>query len=502
MKLNPIFIFLFSLLLTVFHPVLAQENPELSDLEIMNAVETEYLNHSQVPANDIDVLATEGIVTLRGRVNNILAKEHATNVAEVVKGVRAVVNLLELDPPKNSVADTIEQDIKYALLRDPATESYEISVSAEADGLVVLGGVVDSWQERLLAETVAKGVAGVTAINNKIKINFKNNRTDEEIRTEAEQRLRWDIRVDHSLIDVKVNDGKVELRGLVGSAAEKRLARWDASVGGVKSVDTSELEVDWTLHNEKIRANEYVIYSDKEIREALQDALLYDPRVNLFEITPEVSNGYITLKGVVDNLKAKQSAEQDAHNTVGVNGVTNLIKVRPIKNISDAAISKNIRTTLASDVLVNSYEIIIGVASGTVHLYGTVDSNFEKARVEDIAYRSRGVQHVRNHIDVNFSEASYYDPYLYPQWPYYGYPWHMAPSRVYSMTDVEILRKIKKELWWSPFVDADQIEVFVEDGVATLLGVVNSWSDYNAAGNNALEGGAWRVINKIKVREK
>jgi osmotically-inducible protein OsmY len=44
-------------------------------------------------------------------------------------------------------------------------------------------------------------------------------------------------------------------------------------------------------------------------------------------------------------------------------------------------------------------------------------------------------------------------------------------------------------LWWSPFVDSDDVNVTVDDGVVTLTGAVDSWSEYNAAANNAYEGG-------------
>jgi osmotically-inducible protein OsmY len=139
------------------------------------------------------------------------------------------------------------------LFNDPVTESYEVSVEADEDGKVQLTGMVDSWQEKNLTESVVKGVRGVTAIENAIEIEFASRRLDTEIRPEIERRLQWDVLVDHGLIDVAVDAGVVTLSGIVGSAAEKRRARNDAWVGGVKSVDVSGLTIERWARDEDLR---------------------------------------------------------------------------------------------------------------------------------------------------------------------------------------------------------------------------------------------------------
>jgi osmotically-inducible protein OsmY len=49
-------------------------------------------------------------------------------------------------------------------------------------------------------------------------------------------------------------------------------------------------------------------------------------------------------------------------------------------------------------------------------------------------------------------------------------------------------------------VDADDVKVRVNDGVATLKGRMDSWSEYNAALNNAYEGGAVSVKDEMTVK--
>lgn len=67
-------------------------------------------------------------------------------------------------------------------------------------------------------------------------------------------------------------------------------------------------------------------------------------------------------------------------------------------------------------------------------------------------------------------------------------------------TDLEIERDIERQLWWSPFVDADQVTVDVEDGVAHLAGTVDTHAERDAASENAFEGGAVFVDNDLLVR--
>jgi hypothetical protein len=55
-------------------------------------------------------------------------------------------------------------------------------------------------------------------------------------------------------------------------------------------------------------------------------------------------------------------------------------------------------------------------------------------------------------------------------------------------------------LRWSPFIDAGDVEVTVEAGIATLTGTVDSISEYDVARENAFEGSAIGVINKIGIR--
>ena len=139
---------------------------KITDNGIENSIDNEYLTDSAIPFNDIDVVSQDGIVTLEGIVDNILAKERATAIARTVKGVRSVVNLVEVNPMPGITANQLKADVESALITDLATESYEIVVNATNGGVVTLSGEVESWQEMILSGKVVRTVSGVTEVRN------------------------------------------------------------------------------------------------------------------------------------------------------------------------------------------------------------------------------------------------------------------------------------------------------------------------------------------------
>jgi osmotically-inducible protein OsmY len=367
-----------------------------------------------------------------------------------------------------------------------------------SDGVVSLSGTVDSHQERELVKTVAKGVRGVTGIEDHLTVAYASERPDYELKREIEKALRWSVRVDDHLINVAVNDGKVSLSGTVGSAAEKSIAKADAWVAGVKSVDTSKLSVERWARDDELRGDKYVFKSEDEVRDAIKDALVYDPRVSSFNVDVDVFGSTATLRGTVDNLKARRAAEQDARNTVGVSYVTNRLKVRPDSQPTDTEIAEDIRSLFLRDPYVERFEVTVSVINGVAYLYGTVDSSFEKTRADDLASRVNGVVDVYNHLSVDDDHTYLYDWYVDDHYIDRDELLNYARRSPYK-TDSQLEADIDSELWWSPYVDSDEVNVDVEDGVATLTGTVDSWSERRAASQNAYQGGATLVDNDLVV---
>ena len=467
---------------------------EITDNNITAAVEAELLFNTTTPSNMINVMTDEGIVTLSGSVGNILAKDRAAKVARSIKGVKGVVNLIEVDAPERT-DNALKQDVHDALLFDPATDSYEVEVEVN-EGVVMLTGTVDSWQEKQLCSFVARGVEGVTDVVNQVTIDTDAERDDYEIMQEVKEVIDNDIRVDNALIEVAVDNGRVTLSGTVGSETEKFQAISDAWVNGVRSVNAENLEVESWARDDRMRKDKYVAKSDSEVKDAILKAFYYDPRVKSFNPGVEVNNGVVTLSGSVDNLKAKRSAEEDARNVVGVFAVENNISVDPGILPSDKEIKNNVRSAMIRDPYVENFEVNIGVENGIVTLKGTVDTFYEKIQAEDVASRVRGVVTVDNDINV-------LDDYDYSYYNYYGWntsypPYYFDFDRSYK-TDVELKEDINNQLWWSPYVNQDEVTVVVENGRAILTGTVDTEREKLFAEINAIEAGAMVVDNNLSV---
>jgi len=496
--LNGIILATFGLLTLLLGATIAGSQ-ELPDRAISDEVFDELVLDQAIQAERIAVETDNGIVTLTGRVSNILAKDRATTIAETVKGVRAVVNEIDVDPAVERSDEELEDDVAAVLAANPATDTYELVVSADR-GVVRLSGPVSSRQEKQLASKVAKSVRGVTEIRNDVVIDYAADRPDEAIKEEIEQVLRWDVLVDDALIAVEVDGGEVSLIGTVGSAAEKTQAFADAWVAGVESVDTSGLEVKKWARDEDLRAGKFEPKTDQAVREAVETALLYDPRVLSTEIEVEASEGVVTLRGTVESVQARRAAAADARNTVGVLSVENRLKVSAGEDdIADGTIAQDVRAALGRHPYVERYEIDVDVIDGTVYLSGSVDSYFERAQADDAASKVTGVVTIDNNIVVeDVYEPLVYDPYA-DDFRVYDYDWYDYQPGYTFAEDEDIEAAIKDELWWSPFVDSDEVTVEVENGVATLTGSVDTWSERSAARENAYEGGATWVVNDLNV---
>ena len=474
------------------------EDP-FTDAEITEAIEREFQISRGIPAPEILVATNEGIVTLSGSVDNILAKDRAQRIASMIRGVRAVVNEINVEPVPLSDAEILD-NINAALANDPVTEVWEIKPVVN-NGVVTLGGRVDSWQEKQLASRIVKGVAGVKQIDNQISIDYKTNRSASEIEEDIQSALRWDARVDSRLINVEVDGSQAVLSGVVGSAFEKSLAITDAYVIGVTSVDADNLEVEPWAEEERMRTEIVPEYDDAAIRAAVRDALLYDPRVAAFNLNVAVDEGAVTLSGTVDNLKAKRAAAQDARNTTGVWRVESNINVEPETEITDNEIVDNVTARLQRDPYVNRQEIGVAAEEGTVKLSGSVDSYFEKWQAGDVAATADGVTSVINDLEVNYdlpaNETSFYDWDPITE----DYDYNYDDSMFSDRSDEAIATAIDAQLLWSPFVDEGEVRVSVDDGVARLNGTVDSWYEHAQATEEAYEGGAVTVINDLEVEE-
>jgi osmotically-inducible protein OsmY len=453
----------------------------LPDDEIAMGIDAQLLLDDAVTAHSVDVTVDQGIVTLTGTVDNLLAAGRAARIAASVRDVRAVVNRIATVTAERSTEE-IREDILHVLVFDPAVDAGEVEIDVDGSR-VVLRGTVDSWQEKRLASLAVKKVPGIETLENQLTVAKTPRRDDEDIAAEIEARLVWDVWVEASAVDVSVNSGRVRLEGTVASLAEKQRAAENAWVRGVRAVDAEALKVDWLSHRRYRRANPSQTYDDQDVARAVKQAFRLDPRVPADAIEVHVRKGVATLRGRVEVLAAAQAAADDAANTVGVHMVRNFIKTRPASGPTyrpvadiDSELERQVRFALLLEPQIRQDLVSVTVSNGLALLKGQVLSAYARERATTVASGIRGIMAVVNNLEL------------------------AVPRAPATREDWQITQDIRDEIRWSPYVDGDMVAVTVDDGVALLTGVVEDLRARRAATINAFDGGALKVRNHLRVR--
>jgi osmotically-inducible protein OsmY len=446
----------------------------LGDPQVTRAIEHTLAVDRFIDPRHIEVTTVNGIVTLHGLADTILAREKATRIAESIRGVRAVVNRIgvrRIDLPD----DDLRSDIHAALRENRVTEPRDVSVRVRS-GVVDLMGTVQSLREKRFAERLAKGVTGVREVRDHLLIEPVEHRGDIEIRKEIEAGLRWDAFVDDALIAVDVDEGRVALSGTIGSAAERTRAVEIAGIRGVSRVDATDLEVVPEISENLLRGDKYADKPADEIQSAVEDAFRHDPRLRPFHIDVESRDGVVTLRGRVGTLETQAVAEETAGQVVGVWHVRNLIEVGPGEPVDAEVVARAVREALRRDPCVDHGSFDVSFDEGRANLSGQADSLLEKQRAVSAASRVRGV------VEVDAEGVA-------------------VVRRDRPKSDQAIREDIEQLIDWSPYLDAEEISVEVEEGIAVLTGSVDTKMEYQTLIDKAMEAGARAAKDEIEVRE-
>lgn len=124
---------------------------------------------AQLPLSSehIKVIVKNGEVILEGEVEWQIQKHAAENAVRRIKGVKNVVNTIQLKPSVKPAE--VKTRIVDALRRNAEVDANRIQVETHG-GEVVLKGTVRSWIEREEAERVAWSAPGVKKVEDRIVI--------------------------------------------------------------------------------------------------------------------------------------------------------------------------------------------------------------------------------------------------------------------------------------------------------------------------------------------
>jgi len=213
---------------------------EVLQKDVQDAIKWEPL----LNAAEIGVTAKDGIITLTGTVNSFMKKMEAEDAAKKVKGVKAVVENIDIKLSNNSKAsdNEIANDVVNAFKWDIEIPGDDVKVKVE-DGWVTLSGNIKWNYQREAAKKAVSKLCGVKGVIINIKIESE---TDDEInKKNIESALDRNWTINGIDIHVEIAGHKVILKGIVDSWYQKEEAgriAWNAP--GVWEVD-NEILIDY-----------------------------------------------------------------------------------------------------------------------------------------------------------------------------------------------------------------------------------------------------------------
>lgn len=213
--------------------------------------------------------------------------------------------------------------------------------------------------------------------------------------------------------------------------------------------------------------------SDRDLRQAIEQALDWEPAIDTKGIGVSIRNGIATLTGHVPSYAEKREAEKVTGLVRGVKAVAcELEVVLPSSSErSDEEIARAASDAIAWNTLVPQNDIQVWVDHGRVTLEGGVDWQYQRKAAGQCVRYLAGVRDVNNHIVVT-----------------------PRPDRI------AVKAKVEAALLRDAQLDANRIRVDIQGSSLVLSGTVESWAEREAAEHAAWgTPGVAEVDNRIQV---
>ena len=322
----------------------------------------------------------------------------------------------------------------------PEVKAHRIDVDTR-DGLVTLEGTVDTDAQRQAAGEMARGVEGVTRVENELLVrpagdgaadaprhhaqdgpaSARGSRTPAWVTAKIQSQYYLDPELKPWRIDVDTSgSGAVTLSGTVESDADRaeavRIARATEGVATVHDnlrVRPESVATTGTTKETTGRSAADVI-DDGWITTKIQSKYFLDDDVRARNIDVDTRNRMVTLKGSVENEGERQHALSIARSTDGVTMVHDNLLVdrgagnsrggagtRPRDNpVDDAWITMKVQSKYFIHDEIKSRTVDVDTKNGIVTLKGSVPSEIAKHAAEVIAQDTEGVSKVVNNLRI------------------------------------------------------------------------------------------------------
>lgn len=224
-------------------PVIMFANTE-TDRQIEGAATASY-NFRAVLDNNVKIKSDEGVVTLKGTVQDRDQRELAEDTVKNLPGVVTVINKIKVESePAEHSDDWIALKVHSDLLVHANVSATSTKVDV-TNGVVLLTGTVDNQAQKELTEAYVKGIDGVTSVTNDLVVKeqpadhtMSVNIDDASITSQVKYELLSHRSTSAINTKVTTKDGVVMVSGEASSDAEKDLVtKLSSSIRGVRSVD-------------------------------------------------------------------------------------------------------------------------------------------------------------------------------------------------------------------------------------------------------------------------
>lgn len=245
--------------------------------------------------------------------------------------------LLAADAVTTSMDDVRQESqiaTSYAL--NPYLRANDLKVSVQK-GKAILTGKVDEKVSKELASEIARGVSGITDVDNQIVVEpnylpnfgrsgFGDQIDDASISAAIRSKLQWNKDVDSVGTTVVTKGGRVTLTGTAASKVAKDNAnRLAMNTRGVNSVNNQLVIQDKPMTKEqkdmqKSDAESHNI-SDSWITAKVKSSFMYSSNISGGDIDVSTNDGIVTLTGKVASGSERSLAIETAQNIRGVKSV-------------------------------------------------------------------------------------------------------------------------------------------------------------------------------------